>query len=398
MTKDTNQPFFSIFIPTKGRPQYIEESLQSILLQNFNDFEVVVSNNGADGKTKQIIEDYKTKDNKLVYLEYKTTLNMPDHWEDATKKLKGQYILIVTDRCLLKQGTLSFLHNLINEKKQDASFDIITWNMDLYLDDSKILLQKPYQKTTTNVLNSQLELEKMINGEMGSWGEFLPRGMNSCIKKDVLVDLRRKYFRIFRSLAPDFTCAFLCLLNSEKITYINQSLYLSRGTKVSNGGISYSGDGGIDYIESLKISDPFSFLPAKTTTVINTIHQDFLNICNLCNKHEISNKWSKVFYYKENFKEIEVKYSSLKTSMKKIKEIDLIFLTALSKESTPLINEVNEYRLLIKKKRISRQVKSIILTLAESLFNSTISKIRRILIVKRKKGEYYSSALKAAGF
>ena len=55
----SRQPFFSIVIPTKNRPEYLRESIQSVLLQDFTDYELIVSDNFND---KTLIERHR-----LVY-------------------------------------------------------------------------------------------------------------------------------------------------------------------------------------------------------------------------------------------------------------------------------------------------------------------------------------------
>ena len=49
---DNITPFFSIVIPTKNRPVFLRESIQSILYQDFDDYEIIVSDNFNETETK----------------------------------------------------------------------------------------------------------------------------------------------------------------------------------------------------------------------------------------------------------------------------------------------------------------------------------------------------------
>ena len=48
------KPFFSITIPTFNKPDYLQSAIGSVLLQDFNDFEIVVSDNSSDNKSEKI--------------------------------------------------------------------------------------------------------------------------------------------------------------------------------------------------------------------------------------------------------------------------------------------------------------------------------------------------------
>ena len=87
------------------------EAIESVLLQNFQDIELVVSNNGADAALRDVAEKYRSNAG-VRYVEQPEVLNMPTHWEKVTQELVGEYILILTDRSVLKAGALHYLHRL----------------------------------------------------------------------------------------------------------------------------------------------------------------------------------------------------------------------------------------------------------------------------------------------
>lgn len=52
-------PFFSIVIPNYNGEKYLAACLDSILSQNFRDFEVIVVDNYSEDKSEQILKLYK---------------------------------------------------------------------------------------------------------------------------------------------------------------------------------------------------------------------------------------------------------------------------------------------------------------------------------------------------
>lgn len=56
-----SNPFFTIVIPTRNRPELFELALKSVLSQSFNDFEIVIVNDGSD---PEFLPAYKALEEK----------------------------------------------------------------------------------------------------------------------------------------------------------------------------------------------------------------------------------------------------------------------------------------------------------------------------------------------
>src|SRR3989338_149331 len=51
----------SVIIPTYNRPQYLLLAIESVLKQTFQDFEIIVTGDGAPDSTRVMVEKYKDK-------------------------------------------------------------------------------------------------------------------------------------------------------------------------------------------------------------------------------------------------------------------------------------------------------------------------------------------------
>jgi len=56
-------PLFSIVIPTKNRPGLLKDTVSSVLLQNFKDYELIVSDDSSNNTTKLLISDFQSVNN-----------------------------------------------------------------------------------------------------------------------------------------------------------------------------------------------------------------------------------------------------------------------------------------------------------------------------------------------
>jgi len=141
-----NRPFFSIVIPTYNRAADLQRAISSILLQNFREFEIVVSNNNSIDNTEEVIKQFRSK--KIVYLKNKTNIGAIRNLKKAIKFAKGKYVLLQgDDDFIIYSNSLQELYNLLKKNgygflrlnylyfssDRKRIFDYKNFNKDLYI-------------------------------------------------------------------------------------------------------------------------------------------------------------------------------------------------------------------------------------------------------------------------
>lgn len=270
-------PFFSIVIPTHNRPKLFGEALQSALLQDFDDFEVIVSDNSSDTDTPLIISSYQNE-RRLRVVKPDQNMSMPEHWEFATLKARGRYVLILTDRSVLKRKALLQIYEAILAAKQEV--EVCSWRWTLF--DEVLNLEfadiPVFESGRVSQLTSASIVERFSKGKAGNIYE-LPRGLNSCYSRSLADKIRMKHGTLFKAISPDFTSAFLLLAYVENLLFIDEAVFISQGLTVSNGGnASKSISAALRYLATLNVSDYYAHVPIKLPLVENLIFEDFLSI------------------------------------------------------------------------------------------------------------------------
>lgn len=267
-------PFFSIVIPTRNRPQFILDTAISAIAQQFDSFEVILSDNSSDNATRDRLRASEHC-GSITYIRPPQEILMPDHWEFATSHAKGEYVLVLTDRSVLKQGALAAICRAINEHGKSA-IQVCSWRWSLFNDD---LGYEFSGADNTGLLTSKVirstEVAATFIKPQESYLYALPRALNSCYSALIAEKIRAQHGRLFFPTSPDFTSAFLMLAHAEKVLYIDAPLFISRGLSSSTGGNAYRVSDPT-YLEALGLEDWYRYVPIKAVLVENFLYEDFL--------------------------------------------------------------------------------------------------------------------------
>lgn len=369
----THPPKFSVLIPAKGRPKLVRDALISVLNQNFTDFEVIISNNGADPKVKNEITDL-IGDSRVVYVEFDEVLPMPQHWEKISLIAKGSFLTVLTDRSVLKQNALNILSDLHEKGGVDAK--IISWPWDLYYDELDLYM--PLKGTTSEhvVLDS---IETIINSMSVNAGEYptaLPRGLNSSVSIDVVNKLRKKVGGAFITINPDFSFAFHCLMEQKKHTYINSALMTSQGLKVSNGGNAYLTDSS-KYVATLGLKNPITYSPIKSQFVENIIAEDFFAACHIFNRKDILQQFDKSNLYVKCLQELQEKKHAKILDQYYLLELERSIMEPLKHESSDVQRKVYEIG------KTNNNIQNTLKNILKKLLYTKIESLRPMLLLLR---------------
>ena len=60
-------PRVTVCVPTYNRSQLLSETLDSVLQQEYSDFRVVVTDNCSTDNTREVVEQYRARDTRVIY-------------------------------------------------------------------------------------------------------------------------------------------------------------------------------------------------------------------------------------------------------------------------------------------------------------------------------------------
>ncbi len=372
-------PYYSIVVPTRNRPNLFLQTVDSIVRQDFDDYEVIVSDNSSDSRTGDAFAalDFSSK---FKYFRPEAELSMPDHWEFATLKATGQYVIILTDRSVLCVGALKRIHNaLVGSEKL---VEVCSWPWNTYDDDSQVLIS--LGTSGSAVWKKSSMVSQSFAGPQKNYPYELPRGLNSCYSAAIATSVRARYGRLFYPLSPDYHSAFLLLSMVAEILYINTPLFVSHGLTVSNGGTAYVSDA-MPYLLSLGSVDWYAQVPIKAPLSESLIYQDYLDVAN-----DFSGGWSAdwVEYFVSNYRELLDKQAAGQIPNERMADFFAEWQRALREQ-----NGVVRAQVSVGIGRLRRQR-----WLTKFVLYRAIEWIRRKLRGSSNVSRKYPSVMAAAGF
>ena len=92
-----NEPTISVIMATYNRASLISRAIESILDQTFQDFELIIVDDGSSDNTKEVIAGFMQKDLRVKYFKNKKNLGLPKTRNEGIKVSRGKYIGLLDD-------------------------------------------------------------------------------------------------------------------------------------------------------------------------------------------------------------------------------------------------------------------------------------------------------------
>ena len=134
-------PFFSIIMPAYKVDQYIAKAIESVLNQSFENFELLIVNDGSPDNSAAIAKDYTTLDSR-VKLFNKENGGLSDARNFGIEHAKGSYLYFMDSDDWIETNLLESIYNKI----QIHQVDIYVFGYFLDHEDQQGHLQKRQSK------------------------------------------------------------------------------------------------------------------------------------------------------------------------------------------------------------------------------------------------------------
>jgi len=117
-------PFFTIITPVYNRAEIVTKTIQSVLQQNFTDFELILIDDGSSDGTLELIKSEAEKDDRIEIIALGENKGRCYARNTGLKNAKGNWICYLDSDDLYYPNHLSVMVDMINEHNSFVAFAV----------------------------------------------------------------------------------------------------------------------------------------------------------------------------------------------------------------------------------------------------------------------------------
>ena len=164
MPKQDPNPLFTVLIPTKDRGPYLHQTLRTCSLQDYDNLEIIVSDDGSTDDTREIVDEAARKDPRIRYVSPGAGVGMLDNFETALDLVRPGYVMALGgDDGLLPCG-ISGMRDVLRDTEQE----LLAWPTPVYfypktrMEDAQVIMHLKGGKlhTGTRLITSESFLNR----------------------------------------------------------------------------------------------------------------------------------------------------------------------------------------------------------------------------------------------
>ncbi|MDH3380609.1 MAG: glycosyltransferase [Gammaproteobacteria bacterium] len=129
---------FSIVVPTYNQYYYLRESLTSIVVQSFTDYEVVVVDDNSTDDSNNLIREFCRKDPRFRNIRNRTNVGQGQSRNIGADQSRGEYLLFLDSDDWIERNLLQEL----NRKIAEFRYDLIFFDYFKVYDDGEKILER----------------------------------------------------------------------------------------------------------------------------------------------------------------------------------------------------------------------------------------------------------------
>ena len=112
-------PLFSIITPVYNNEKYITKAVESVLQQEFKDYEYIIVDDGSTDNTPQVVDRIAEEDDRIRVIHQKNQWIYAS-FNNGIKEATGKYIYILNSDDRMREGTLAKMAQIVQRHEPDV--------------------------------------------------------------------------------------------------------------------------------------------------------------------------------------------------------------------------------------------------------------------------------------
>lgn len=175
-----NKPLFSIIIPVYKVEKYIEQCLKSVLQQSFEDFEVIVVDDGSPDHAPEICAEYAQRDQRIKVI-HKENGGSSDARNYGIKAATGSYLIFLdSDDYWLDTDYLLVIAELVSARPEVT---IVNFGWMKYFSSTQHFIKDGRVFSVPANQDKTLYIQSLLQRDL-----YVASAWNKCIKRAFVLD------------------------------------------------------------------------------------------------------------------------------------------------------------------------------------------------------------------
>lgn len=206
----------SVLVPIYKVEQYLERCIKSILEQDFNDYEIILVNDGSPDRCGEICNYYKNKYPETIKVLHKENGGLLSARQYGIRNAVGKYYIFVDSDDVLMPHAIKVLYDNITS----GDYDVVRGMANRFISKNNIFPLEKYKFEEGEIISNKDYISKMYSGELPPylWGAIY--------KADLFYDsLYEKLIKNKINLGEDWITNMIIGKRINKALYINNYVY-----------------------------------------------------------------------------------------------------------------------------------------------------------------------------
>lgn len=222
----------SLIIPTRERAETLLYTIMSSLNQQSREYEVIVSDNFSNDKTKLIVDGFT--DSRIKYINPGRRLSMTDHWNFAVPHARGDYVIIIGDDDALMPNAIDKFIGYIEQYPSK----IYSWPTHIYFWPSGERSAE-IRNFVSNYSPVKIDLNKLLIFAIrfGLCNYLkLPHLYHSAVHRTILDEIYEETGSYFKTTIPDVYMSYVLPVFYKSSFDLGESISVVGHSPKSNSG------------------------------------------------------------------------------------------------------------------------------------------------------------------
>lgn len=113
------KPKFSICIPNYNYGNYIGETIQSVLNQTYQDFEICIADNASNDNSWDVIQEYSKNDDRIKTIRNKRNVGFAGNLDIVSSLAEGDWHIMLSSDDLIHPDALNIYNSILEKNGND---------------------------------------------------------------------------------------------------------------------------------------------------------------------------------------------------------------------------------------------------------------------------------------